>query len=142
MDDAFPVALRVPSNASIHRQCGLSVHQILRVVCHDGNLPFYSNSSGVGVSGPIGTGSSRQEICAESVPKCVNVSVERPLTSHCHSLMQSCCSHWQRPLLAGSRRCRHQVACRIPDIQPRQGTPWLFKLDDDLDRQVVAGTTL
>jgi len=44
-----------------------------------------------------------------------------------------------RQKLAVSRQCRHQVACRIPDIQPRHGTPWLFKLDDPLDRQVVAG---
>jgi len=43
-----------------------------------------------------------------------------------------------RQKLAVSRQCRHQVACRIPDIQPRHGTPWLFKLDDPLDRQVVA----
>jgi len=41
------------------RQGCVAVHQILRVVCHDQNLPFYSNSSGVGVSGHIGTGGSR-----------------------------------------------------------------------------------
>jgi len=46
-----------------------------------------------------------------------------------------------RQKLAVSRQCRHQVACRIPDIQPRHGTPWLFKLDDPLDRQVVADCT-
>jgi len=32
----------------------------------------------------------------------------------------------------------HQIACRIPDIQPRQRTPLPFKLDDYLDRRVVA----
>jgi hypothetical protein len=42
-------------------------------------------------------------------------------------------------VMAGSRQCRHQTACRIPDIQPHQGTPLPFKLDDYLDRRLLAG---
>jgi len=45
----------------------------------------------------------------------------------------------RRPQMAESRLCGRQVARRIPAIQPVQITTYLLKLDDYLDRQVVAG---
>ena len=45
----------------------------------------------------------------------------------------------ERVFMAGSRQCRHQIASRITDIQLRQRTPQLLKLDGNPDRQVMAG---
>jgi len=43
------------------------------------------------------------------------------------------------PLMAGSRHCSRQLACRIPAIRLAQRTSRLLKLDRHLDRRLLAG---
>jgi hypothetical protein len=45
-----------------------------------------------------------------------------------------------QPLLAWLRQCHRQFARRKPAIERRQTTPWLLKLDCDLDRLLLAQT--